>query len=203
MLVAVLHQGNSRPLIESMSPDRPTFSSRLVVPASWEVMAQVPSAETLAALEQSNGAILDTLVRGIDLAAARRVDERLAEALMPLALKLDLVLEMLGRLSYRDFALPAPHAIDISLSKISWSQPKAVPVGEWMLVRLYFHQAFREPVSLCAQVARCDAGAANEGYRVQADLAEMSEGVGEAFARLVFLEHRHQLALHPARAGAR
>lgn len=187
-----------------MSLDRPTFSSRLVIPLSWEPVAGPPSAAALDALEQQNRGVLEVLLQRIDLdAAPRAADERLAEALVPIRLKLDLIIEMLSRLSYRDVVLPEPREIEVGLDQIAWSSPQPLVVGDWLVLRLYFNGAYREPVALLGRVVDCMPGGRNGGWHIEAALSKMSEAISESFARLVFFEHRRRLAQRPARAGLR
>jgi len=55
----------------------------------------------------SNDTIIGFLLHGIEAEASLRSgDEKLTEALAPLRAKLDIIIEMLGRLSYRDTKLP-------------------------------------------------------------------------------------------------
>ena len=90
-----LHNDAATPLT-----DRETFSSRLVIPASYERLARSPSHEIREAIERSNTGVLGFLLQGVDLEAMHRpADEHLAEALAPLRTKLDMIIDMLGRLS--------------------------------------------------------------------------------------------------------
>jgi hypothetical protein len=185
------------PQQRAVSPDRPTFSSHLLLPMDWQLLREPPSRGTLDMLERTNAAVLDTLLKGVDLDAARVEDEELAEALKPLRVKIDMIVEMLARLSYRDRPLPEPREIEISLSRIVWSAAEFFGRDQWLLMRLYFHSSFREPISLAGHVVSCDPDESGTGRRVAVELAEMAEGIGESFARLIFLEHRRHLAQHP------
>lgn len=181
--------------------DRPTFSLALTVPVEWEPISGSPAIEMLNRLERANGAVLATLLRCADLGAPPVEDEILVGALEPLRVKLDMVMEMVARMSYRDLALPAPRAIELGLMHLRWSQSAPVPVDSWLLNKIYFHDVFREPVVLAGRVASCVPGQPEGVNKIEVDLAEMSEGLSESFARLVFLEHRRQLAQHAAKHG--
>ena len=47
----------------------------------------------------------------------------------PLRAKLDVVVEMLGRLSYRDTPLPPCREIEFGLSRMVWFGPLPRPIG--------------------------------------------------------------------------
>jgi hypothetical protein len=183
--------------------DRPTFTSRLVLPLAWEPLDGAPGRMARAALERANGSVLDVLLQRIDLdAASRAADERLAEALIPLRAKLDLVIDMISRLSYRDVALPELCEVELGLDRIAWSSPEPMDAGAWLRLKLYFHEAYREPIALFGEVIGCTNGH-EDGWWVQAEIPEMTDDIGESFARLIFLAHRRRLAQRPARAIAR
>jgi hypothetical protein len=66
--------------------DREIFSSRLLIPASYERLAQSPSREIREAIERSNMGVLGFLLQGVDLEAMHRpADEHLSEVLSALA----------------------------------------------------------------------------------------------------------------------
>lgn len=181
-------------------PDRPIYLSRLALPVSWEALDHEPSSEDCGKAAWSNAGILGFLLHGIEMEAAQRpADERLAEALAPLRLKLDIVIEMLGRLTYRDVTLPAVHDIELGMDRIAWHSPLPLGVGDWLRLKLYFDPNFLEPVVLYAHVTNTmpeDGG----GCSVQAELAETSLETEEAVTRLAFLAQRRQLAQRPTQA---
>lgn len=179
-----------RPPRAAVAADRPTFSLALTLPVEWEALAGPPTDALLDRLERSNGGIVRTLLRNADLGAPPIEDEAIADAIAPLRVKLDMAVEMLARLSYRDLIVPDPRPIELGLSQLRWTQPRALAVDTWLLAKIYFHEVFREPVVLAGRIANCVAGQADDAVRIEMDLAEMSEELGESFARLVFLEHR-------------
>jgi hypothetical protein len=188
----------NRPQRPAIEADRPTFSLALTVPIAWEILAAPPGDELLDRLERSNGAVLSTLLKGVDLGAPPIDDETLAEALEPLRIKLDMVVEMVARLFYRDQMLPPPRRIELGLGHILWSQSGQIQPDAWLLNKVYFSDLFRESVNLIGRVKSCVAAPGNGGWNIQVDLVAMAEHVSESFARLMFLEHRRQLAHHAA-----
>jgi hypothetical protein len=172
---------------------------------SWETLDHAPSSEDCGKAAWSNAGVLGFLLHGIEIDAAQRpADERLAEALAPLRIKLDIVIEMLGRLTYRDVALPPVCDIELGTERIAWNSPQPLRAGDWLRIKLYFDPHFLEPIVLYGNVASAIKDDATGGCSVQAELAETSLETEEAVARLAFLVQRRQLAqrpLHGARAG--
>lgn len=178
--------------------DRGRFLSRIVLPIAWDRLAEAPTPEAHAALHAANAGVLAFLLREIESEATpRTADERMLEALAPLHAKLDMIVELLGRLRYGSDPLPATREIEFALDRIGWTSPEPLNMTGWLRFRLYFHPTFREPVMLHGRVAGCapdDEG----GHRVEADLASTPETQDAALARLAFLAHRRQQAQRPA-----
>jgi len=179
--------------------DRPIFLSRLALPVSWEALDRAPPREDCERAAHANAGVLGFLLHGIDLDAAQRPsDERLAEALAPLRIKLDIVIELLGRLTYRDFMLPPVRDIELGINRIGWYSPQPLKPGGWLRIKIYFDPTFLEPIVLYGRVASAVPDDATGGCGVQAELAAVPPEAEEAFARLAFLAQRRQLAQRSA-----
>jgi hypothetical protein len=180
------------------------FSSRLMLPFSCEPLAQPASRELRETVERSNASVLGFLLQGVDLEAMpRSQDERLAEALAPLRAKLDMIVDMLGRLSYRDIELPPPADIELGPGRIAWTSSLPRQPGDWLRIKLYFDPIFREPVIVFGQVTSCSDDGDQDCCRIQAALCDVSESVGENVARLALLTQRRQRAQRPVHAVVR
>src|SRR5215469_1384252 len=130
-------------------PDRPSYLSRLALPMAWEPLDGAPSPEEFGKAAWSNAGVLGFLLHGVEIEAAQRpADERLAEALAPLRIKLDIVIEMLGRLAYRDVTLPPVCNIELSMERIAWHSAMPQRAGDWLRIKLYFDPNFPEPIVL-------------------------------------------------------
>jgi hypothetical protein len=185
--------------------DRPIYLSRLAIPVSWEALDRAPSPEECGKAAWGNAGVLGFLLHGVDLEAAQRpADERLAEALAPLRIKLDIVIEMLGRLAYRDVTLPPVLNIELGMDRMAWHAPLPLRVDDWLRIKLFFDANFLEPIVLYGRVASAIPDDATGGCAVQAELTETTLETEEAVARLAFLVQRRQLAQRApqmARAG--
>jgi hypothetical protein len=182
-------------------PDRPIYLSRLALPLSWEALDRAPSAEDCGKAAWSNAGVLGFLLHGIEIDAAQRpADERLAEAVAPLRIKLDTLIEMLSRLAYRDVVPPPVHDIELGLDRIAWRSPVPLQAGAWLRLKLYFDPTYLEPIVLYARVASALVDATG-GCGVQAELVETSLETEEAVVRLAFLAQRRQLAQRAPQAA--
>jgi hypothetical protein len=183
---------------------RSIYLSRLALPISWEALDGAPSTEDCGKATWANAGVFSLLLHAIDVDAAQRPsDERLAEALAPLRIKLDIVIEMLGRLAYRDVEPPPVCNIEFATDRIGWESPRPLRVGDWLRIKLYFDPNFLEPIVLYGCVASAIPEDATGTCGVQAELVETSLETEEAVARLAFLAQRRQLAQRQPPSTAR
>jgi hypothetical protein len=183
-------------------PNQPVFLNKLALPMSWKMLDRAPSHEDCEKVAWANAAVLGFLLHGVDIDAAQRPsDEHLAEALAPLRIKIDIVLEMLGRLTYRDVAVPPVRDIELGTNRIAWHSPEPLRSGEWLQIKLYFDPKFLEPIILYGCVESAVEDDATGGCGVQAELAPIAVETEEGFARLAFLAQRRQLAQRPRQAA--
>src|SRR5215469_14046570 len=101
--------------------DQAGFSSCLTIPICIDGLCHPPSQATREVVDRSNASVLGFLLQEVDLdAMPRPADERLVEALAPLRVKLDTLIDMVGRLSYRDIKLPPACEIELGSARIAW-----------------------------------------------------------------------------------
>lgn len=147
------------------------------------------------AVAQSNASVLAFLWQEVELAAMpRTADDRLATALAPLLTRLDMLIEMVARLSYQPIALPPTVSVALTPTRIIWHARQHWGRGDWVRLELYFHQVFREPVSLLVQVTDCAEDVQEACWRVEGSLVEMPESTRDEVTRLALLTHRRQQA---------
>jgi hypothetical protein len=184
-------------------PDRDVFASWLTLPVCGDRLYNPPSREMREALERSNAGVLGFLLQEVDLEAMPRpADERLGAALAPLRIKLDMLIDIMARHSYRDIALPPASTVELSRTHIVWHSRQYWQCADWLRLELYFHPIFREPVSLLAKVTSCIEREAQNGCEVKGDLVEMLGSTSERLTRLVFLTQRQQQIRHRQRNAA-
>ena len=178
------------------------FANQLVIPFRCDPLSDLPSREAWEAVERTNASVLGFLLQGVDLdAMPRPADERLAEALAPVRIKLDMITNMISRFLYRDVALPASRNVELGPNRIAWRYPLAVQCGACFRIELYFDAIFREPLVIFGRVVSSVEQGQDDGYRIEAQLIEMSERIGEGLLRLVFLTQRHQRARYASKSA--
>lgn len=180
------------------------FASRLDLPLACEVIDGPPSEPMRDAVEQANAGNLAFLLHGVDVdAAPRAADEQLDEALAPIRTKLDIVIGMVARLSYRSVELPPRCYIELGEQQIAWLSERPLREGDWLRIAIYFDATFREPVVVFAQaIASVPLDAAGH-YRNEAALAEIGEPTLGDLARLALLVQRRQRTRRNIDPGAR
>jgi hypothetical protein len=182
--------------------DHSIFLSRLALPVSWETLDRAPSSDDCDKAASANAGVVSFLLHAVDLEAVPRPsDESLVEALAPLRIKLDMIIDMLGRLTYRDVVLPPVCDIELGMSRMAWQSPRPLRPGKWVRIKLYFDAKILEPIVLYGRVESSVGDEDSGGCGIQAELAEIPPHVEESFARLAFLAQRRQLAQRPAAAA--
>jgi hypothetical protein len=175
--------------------DLSRFSSRFELPLAWDLLDQPPSVQRRERADQANAGVLAFLLQGVDLdAGPRPADEQLAQALLPLRIKLDMIIDLLARHSYRDIELPPPREIAFDASHIAWEAPLPFRSGDWLRIRMYFHPTFREPIIVFGKVAEATGNGPGAGYGIRAELAGMPERILGDLSRLAFQIQRRQRA---------
>jgi hypothetical protein len=170
----------------------PGFASRLDLPLAWEALDGPPSESVRDAARQANAGNLALLLHGVDIDAASRVaDEQLDEALAPIRTKLDIIVAMLARLSYRSVDLPPCCYIELGERQIAWLSDRPLQPGTWLRIAIYFDTTFREPIVVFAQAIGSTALAGGQ-YRNEAELATIAGPILDDLARLALLVQRRQ-----------
>jgi hypothetical protein len=137
---------NRRPVAAAPAPDGEFYSSQVTIPLRCNPLCRAPSKEIRERIERHNAGVLGFLLQGIDLEAMPRpTDERLAEALAPLRMKLDTLINMLARLSYRDTDLPPLCEAELGPNQIAWHSRQPWSPGEWLRIELGHSRAGHPP----------------------------------------------------------
>jgi hypothetical protein len=174
-------------------PDPARSSSRIELPIAWDVLDHSPSPQCRESAEHANAIVFSFLFQGVDIdAGPRPADEHLAEALAPLRIKLDTIIELLTSLSYRAVELPPRREIEIHESRLVWEAPRPLHLGDWLRIRMYFHATFREPIIVFGKVTNCGTNEAGSGCCINADLATTPKHILGDLSRLAFLLQRRQ-----------
>lgn len=178
-----------------MPQNSDSFVSHLELSLAWEQLGAPPAQPLRDAAAEASARILAVLLHGIELdARPRPTDEQLLEALVPIRARLDIVIEMLARLSYRDVALPPRQSVEIGDRIIAWHAEETPARGDWLRLCLYFDPTIREPVVIFAQVTATTPATPAGTCRIEAMMAELPEPLLGDLERLALLTQRHQHA---------
>ncbi len=168
-------------------------TTRLALPLAWEPLDHEPDGALRAQAEQSNAAILGHLLQEIELDATLRApDEALAAALLPLRAKLDLLVDMVARLSYREVLLPPVRDVELAATRIAWDDEKAPAAEAWIRIALFLHPIIREPIVAFAHPPRVEPVPATRLFRIDADFFDFSERNYSDLARFAFVVQRRR-----------
>ena len=178
------------------------FSGQL--PLAFEAHDAELLPATLARLNADNLQVLhaDASIAESHRALDAKDEERpwLAD-LARLEYKLDVLLGLMGRLLTRDDAMPAPTSLRMYAGGVEWLPRDVRPVsGARGLLTLYVNPSFPQPLVLAGQVTghRADA----QGLWARFAFAGLSPAVVDLLERLVFRQHRREVAEARGAAGS-
>ncbi|GEM_PF-1451532 len=181
------------------------IACRLAVPVAWRALDGAPTADFLAAHEETNRRVLGRLIDAFDLAATEIAEEEEA-ALAPLHHKLNLLIEMIGRTCYGSPAeLPPLIRVELGLTQLSWTDTRGASPSGWLTASLFIHPIVLEPLVLCGEVAASEP--VDGGFRTVLRLSPMSAASEDLLGRFVFLENRRNVSferssLYDVKAGS-
>lgn len=169
------------------------------LPFAWQPLPALPAGE--AARQQSEAArdvlrMLLTLALGpgeaVDDGSATVAGERSGE-LLRLERKLDLALELLGRLLARAEELPPVHEVRLTADALLWQSAEILTSGP-VSIELHLDPRYPLPLRLCghAQV---------EGEWIRVGFGNVDPALHDALERLIFLYHRRRLGRERRPAG--
>lgn len=123
-----------------------------------------------------------------------RSDEspELAHEILRIESKLNLLLDLMGRLLARQLKLPPPVPVSLGADHLAWTAPRAPAVGEMVLVEIYLRPEYPSPITLPAKVV--SVAPDNEGKRTTVEIATLDQEVREWWEKTIFRHHRRQIA---------
>ncbi|HMV39999.1 MAG TPA: PilZ domain-containing protein [Plasticicumulans sp.] len=162
-----------------------------LLPLAWRALPELPGPEMARQETEAAREVLRSLLtlalgpgEATDDVAAAGGGERGGE-LLRLERKLDLVLELLGRLLIRAENLPPLHKVRLSAETVLWQSDEIPSPGP---VAVELHLDLRYPLPLCLS-----GNAQVDGDQVRVDFASADPTLRDALERLIFLLHRRRL----------
>jgi hypothetical protein len=160
------------------------------LPLEWEPLAVAPGPGVLASLDEANITLLKACVAVEEEPAGDKQEDLipLANELARLDHKLNLILQLLGRLLPPGSAAPAVH-LRFNAVGVSWQAAGTPPrVGARGVVRIRMRSALPEQLQFAVSIS------AVAGTEVEAQHLAMSERCAELVHRFCFLKHRKEVA---------
>jgi hypothetical protein len=162
------------------------------LPLQWRPMDGPLSGEDFLRLNRDNEAVLKVVMVLGESRPESADDPNLSSELGHLDFKLNVLLDLVGRLVIREQRLPAPAGLRLSARGLEWVAESPPALGARLLVSLYLHPPYPRPVELPARVLSVEPAAS--GARVRVRFEELSEVVAEGLERLIFRNHRRLIA---------
>lgn len=179
--------------------DTPKSGTGLVyedrIPVRWQVIPALPARWQMLKTHHSNEQLLRYLA-AVDEHRSEGVDEDhgpLAHDIARLEYKLNLLLEMVGRLLGERVHLPEPTTVRMTADELCWIADEAPEPGSWLSVDLFLNQRVPCPVILHGQVDRVRA--LEDGLETALVYRDISEAERNWIEKLIFRQHRRLVAL--------
>jgi hypothetical protein len=160
-----------------------------VLPVAWTPLAPREDAATLARRQRRNLAALAIDAAGDERRADRVDDVPGSIELARIESKLNAIMELFALVLERELALPRAVTIRFNAYGVEWSTDDAPAPGQPILVALHLEACPALPLELAATAL----DAPEPGWAA-ATFDGMKPAVAEAIARMVFREHRRQVA---------
>ncbi|MEZ5529433.1 MAG: PilZ domain-containing protein [Porticoccaceae bacterium] len=156
---------------------------------AWKVVDFTPGDSHLALVNESNEAFLKA-VSAISEFSRETSDTAggLSHELNRLDLKLNLLLDLVGQLIYKQLEIPSTSLVTVTSSEVIWSADRLPTSVDTLFVQLYIQRGTPKPLSFYGRVVAVVDGKA----RVQ--LIGLSESVQQWLDKLIFRHHRREVA---------
>jgi hypothetical protein len=170
----------------------PAYEDRL--PLSWNVLDCEPDAVALSRLHENNEEILK-VINALD-EAQTELDEShdpLAQQVLKLDFKVNLLLDLVGQLLSTSLSLPEPVLLHLSAEGVQWLDSKTPPEKAQVNIELYLKPKFPRAVRLPAVVKSVTK--VEGAYRMEVIFQNMAEPVEDLLEKIIFRHHRRSIAL--------
>lgn len=163
-----------------------------VVPLRWVVLERPLDPDQDAAQSEHNLRLLQALAALEDSGPNDKPDENSPHSadLMRLEFKVNLLLDLVGKILARAQPRPAPIPMRFNAHAAIWRAAESVPrVGESGQLEIYLREALVEPLRLSGRVV-----SVGVDRRVKVKFAALGEPLADLIEKLAFRRHRRQVA---------
>jgi hypothetical protein len=169
------------------------------LPLSWRRLPE-GSGTRLAHVDEANSEFL-RMMTALEEHTPPKADgnPELAHELLRLESKINLMLDLVGRVLAQSLKLPPVVPVALGAEALRWTaQGKAPAPGERVLVELYLRPEYPRPLTLTGHVKSVASSAG--GKEVTLPLEGLGEEVHDWLERMIFRHHRRSVA-HARRHG--
>lgn len=180
-------EDESRPFGENL-----VFEDR--IPLGWRQIESAPSASQILRTHDANERVLRCLA-ALDEYHTDAAEEEHAHGGHDLArveFKLNLLLDMMGRILVHHMSVPEPVPVRIGATSIQWESERVPPLGQYLGIDVYLNQRYPSPITLFGVVRAVHP--AEGTCRVEVGYKDMSESVQGWIEKLIFRQHRRLVA---------
>ena len=167
------------------------------IPLVWQRVDVLPGADALASINEDNCRFLKALA-ALNEGAPEAGDEipQTAAELQRLDLKLNLLIEIVGKLLASQRALPAPTRVRLGHGAIEWMAQDCPPSGAQICIEVYLRSELPSPLTFYGVVALADAepGMESAGQQVQMRFAGLNATLQDDLEKFIFRRHRRSIA---------
>lgn len=158
----------------------------------------VPAHSDAFARQQANEEVLRVILSldEIHRSELHEQDPALAQELVRLESKVDLVLELVGQLLVRQLVMPEAVSLRVFSGRVEWEAPAAPPVGQPVLIELFICNRIPRALWLPATMMAVP----NPGWAA-ARFGDLGDNVQDQLEKLIFRHHRRRVAV-TRRGGA-
>ncbi len=165
------------------------------LPLAWLSLPGRPDAGQLHRLNDTNAPLVRALGALMDSHPAAHGDDHTEypQEFARLEAKVDLLVDMIGRALTRQGDVPMQVRLRLSGSGVAWSGADLPSAGAWVVVQLYPHPRYLQPLELAGQVLPTGTGVP---HGVTVAFQDLSEPVSDFIDKFIFRHHRRVIASH-------
>jgi hypothetical protein len=172
----------------------PAWTERL--PLHWELLAE---GETWRSFAAHNAEVIRNCLTLGEPRGEAHDDDPQREDIARIENKLNALFDMVGMLLAQSIAVPEPVECVVQSEGLQWRSDGSPPQADQLLrLSLYLNRRYPRPLELCARVEHVTD---ERPARVTARFVGADDGVSDGLARIIFREHRREVASSRRAAG--
>lgn len=172
------------------------------LPLRWQEAGEPPPPAGVLAVNRGNEQLLRNLSAVEESRPESDEDGQGNHDIQRLESKLDLLMDMMGRLLARQIELPEPVPLRLGADALQWTCPAAQrpALGRLLRVEVYLSRKYPSPLVLFGTVESLRP-AAGDGVQVTLRYSDLGEALRSGLEKVIFRQHRRLVA--QARQAAR